>query len=90
MWVPHAPWQRLQWGRGRKAAVGRKAASLQRAGTSMALAESPQCVCLCAFGGQGGAGSEAVDEPQSQEKTLEKSRKMPYGEIWDGKEEIFL
>ena len=69
VWVPHAPWQRLWWGRGRKAAVGRntaagrKAASLQCSGTNIALAESPQCVCPCALGGQGRASKEAVSEP---------------------------
>lgn len=97
LWVPHAVQQRLRWGRGRKAVAGRKAASLQHSGTNtslaespLSLAESPLCVCPCAFGGQGGAGREAVSEPQSQEKTLEKSRELAYGTIWDGKEETFL
>ena len=63
VWVPHAPWQRLRWGRGRKAAAGRKAASLHCSGTNIALAESPQCVRPCALGGQGRAGKEAVSEP---------------------------
>lgn len=89
VWVPHAVQQRLRWGRGRKAVVTRKAASLQRSGTNTSLAESPPCVCPCAFGGQGGACREAVREPQSQ-KTLQKSRELAYGTIWDGKEETFL
>lgn len=54
LWVPHAVQQRLQWGRGRKAVAARKAASLQRSGTKMSLAENPPRVCPCAFGGQGG------------------------------------
>lgn len=81
LWVPHAPWQRLRWGRGRKAAF------LQHSGTDMAVAESPQCCCSCAFGGWGGAGREAMSKPQSQ-KSLKKSRELAYREVWGGK--IFL